>query len=174
MAKQRVLTGVPELDSAMQQLAIPIANRIGKAALRAGVKAVAKAQKAAAPVGKTGGVQASIGSRMDAYGRQGLINAKAGVGVGKTTKTRTAVDAPHAHLVAAGTKKRWRKRIGGKYAWIKNPTNRQLSTGAVTPQDFIRRGYAAASSTLQSDMLAAARKQMVKETAKLAAKRAKQ
>lgn len=49
--------------------------------------------------------------------------------------------APHAHLVEFGTKPRTRKRIGGKYSRIKDPTAEQLRTGAAPEQSFLRKAF---------------------------------
>jgi hypothetical protein len=164
----RILTGVTELDNVLRQLQGPAANRIAKAALRAGIRAVAKGIYAAAPLGKTGRLRASIGSRLMTYGRQGMVNAKAGIDVGKTSATRMTYHAPHGHLVALGTKPRWRKRLGGKFAFMLSPTSKQLRTGEGPPNDFVRRGYAASYPAVLANMHLAAKKQMAKEAAKLA------
>ena len=168
MAKQRILTGVAELDKNLKQLAGPVANRIAKSTLRAGVKAVARAIKQEAPQGKTGLVKKSIGSRFETFGRAGIVTAKAGVGVGKQRAKKTSVNAPHAHLVALGTKPRYRKKIGGKYAGIRNPTRKQLRTESTPKNDFVKRGYQAGSAAMSQAMEAAAKKALAREAAKLA------
>lgn len=49
--------------------------------------------------------------------------------------------APHAHLVEFGTKERTRKRLGGRYAFIKNPTAEQLRTGRTPERSFLRKAF---------------------------------
>jgi HK97 gp10 family phage protein len=132
-----IVTGVKELDANLQTLAGPAATRISKSALRAGMRVLAKAQKAAAPRGPTGATAASIGSRLSGKpgesGRQ-AFKAKAGVNVGKRSKAGAILGsarlsahgssgrrlsagarrargaaraAPHAHLVALGSGPRY-------------------------------------------------------------------
>ena len=104
---RKIITGLPELEKTLKNLADKTADKIARSALRAGVVVVAKAEKAAAPVGKTGQLKASIGSRVG-KGRGGIFQAKAGVNVGKRTKAKQAKGpmAPHAHLAALGTQPR--------------------------------------------------------------------
>jgi len=104
-----IVTGVPELDANLQTLAGPAATRISKAALSAGLRVLAKAQKAAAPVGKTGATAASIGSRLIAGQGAGYFLAKAGINVGKRSKAGTLIasaafrnTARRAKRIAAG------------------------------------------------------------------------
>jgi hypothetical protein len=93
-----IVTGVPELDANLRALAGPAATRISKAALAAGMRVLAKAQKAAAPRGPTGATAASIGSRLAGSrggggrgGGGGGFKAKAGINVGRRAKTGAIV-----------------------------------------------------------------------------------
>lgn len=52
-----------------------------------------------------------------------------------------AKKAPHAHLVEFGTKERQRKRLGGYYRNVQNPTADQLRTGRAPEQSFLRKGF---------------------------------
>jgi hypothetical protein len=86
--------------------------------------------KKAAPVGKTGMLKKSIGSRFQRASKGRPVVAKAGVNVGKKKKKEINTKrAPHAHLVALGTKARTRKRLGGKYAYITRPVTRSTVNG---------------------------------------------
>src|SRR5262252_9297591 len=118
-----VVTGVKELDANLNALATSGATRASKAGLRAGLRVLEKAQRAAAPRGRTGAVAASIGSRM-VNDRRTVVTAKSGINVGRGKRrgvavalptrgnrklTRravrarlAAVAAPHAHLVGLG------------------------------------------------------------------------
>lgn len=65
-----------------------------------------------------------------------------------------AKKSPHAHLVEFGTKQRTRKRIGGKYSGIKNPSPQQLRTGAAPEQSFLRRAFKQERSKANSIIVA--------------------
>jgi HK97 gp10 family phage protein len=164
---RKIITGLPELEKTLKNLADKTADKIARSALRAGVVVVAKAEKAAAPVGKTGQLKASIGSRVG-KGRSGIFQAKAGVNVGKRTKAKQAKGpmAPHAHLAALGTQPRLRKRLGGRFSNIKNPTPQQLSTGSGPANPFIRNAYNSARSRAMDAMSKQAAKTLARELAK--------
>lgn len=154
---RKFLTGVKELEATLRHLADKEADRISKAAINAGLTVVAKAEKRAAPVGKTGALKASIGKRLERKKRSGLVVAKAGINVGKQSKKQTTkVRAPHSHLVGLGTGPRFRKTKDG----------RQVSTGSMPANPFIR--VAAASS--RGAVLAAMSKNAAKSLARAAAK----
>jgi Bacteriophage HK97-gp10, putative tail-component len=103
------------------------AQTIGRAALRRGARTIAAGIRRAAPRGETGAVRASIGSSGRPSRGSKKIMAKAGVNVGrknagtivnkgakfnkKATKSKGLKGgyAPHAHLVAMGTKPRYTK-----------------------------------------------------------------
>lgn len=165
---RRVITGLPELEKTLKGLRDKTADKIAKAALRAGVTVVARAQRKAAPVGATGAVKKSIGSRVG-KGRNGVYQAKAGVNVGKRTaaKIRKGPLAPHSHLVALGTQQRRRKTIGGRFGYITNPTDQQLSTGKGPANPFIRQAYQSARASARAAMLRQAAKTLAREVAKI-------
>lgn len=163
-----VFTGLPDLEKTLKNLADKTGDKIAKSALRAGAVVVAKAERKAAPVGKTGQLRDSIGSRVG-KGRGGIFQAKAGINVGKRTKAKRAKGplAPHAHLAALGTQQRQRNSLGGKFANIKNPTSQQLSTGAARSNPFIRTAYQSARSRAADAMSKQAQKTLARELAKL-------
>ena len=91
----------------------------------------------------------AIGKRFLRRKRANQIVAKAGVKVGR----RAAKATPHAHLLALGTKKRHRQRLGG---WMANRfgpwSRRQLRTGRVKGDDFVKRGRRAAAPRVPAIM----------------------
>lgn len=158
-------TGVEDLDANLKQLAGPVAQRISRAAIKAGAMEVAKYQRMAAPVGPTGNLRKSIGYRAD-RASNGLVRAKAGINVGKqpvrggtykaiSTHTRQYWQgAPHSHLVALGTKSRTRQRIGGKFRYLEpnayhTQPPRSRSTGKMPANPFIRQAAASAAGPAQ-------------------------
>lgn len=174
MARQ-FITGVADLEKTLRSLSDKSADRVAKAALRGGLAEITKAQRKAAPVGETGALKKSIGSRLEKSKRTGLVMAKAGLNVGKrksgkkkgasTERLSKLVEqgAPHAHLVALGTQKRERKSIGGKFAYLKNPTPKQLSTGTMPANPFIKDAYAKAQSKIEPAMRKRAAKALDRE-----------
>ena len=143
---------------------------MARSTLGAGLTVINKAQRQAAPVGPTGNLKANIGKRNERNKRSGVFEAKTGIGVGKkSTKLRKGiVNAPHGHLVALGTKPRTRKTIGGKFSYLKNPTQQQLSTGTMPSNPFIKQAYESARGNAQSRMKKAAEKSLAREAAKAA------
>lgn len=160
-----ILTGDKEIEATLTKLADKAADRVARNALGAGLTVVAKAMKQAAPVGKTGSVKASIGKRNEKKKRSGVMEAKAGVNVGKKTKIKGKF-APHAHLVALGTKPRQRKRIGGRFSYLTNPTPQQLSTGTMPANSFVRMAYESSRSAARTAMTVAAKRSLGREVAK--------
>jgi HK97 gp10 family phage protein len=159
-----ILTGDKEIEKTLAKLADKAGDRVARNALGAGLTKVAKAMKQAAPVGKTGAVKASIGKRNE-KSRKGVFEAKAGVNVGKKTKIKGKF-APHAHLVALGTKRRQRKAIGGRFSYLKNPTPQQLSTGTMPANSFVRMAYESSRSAARTAMTIAAKRSLGRELAK--------
>lgn len=168
MARE-ILTGHAELERTLAHLADKTADRIARSALGAGVVVLKRAIKKAAPVGPTGSLKAAIGSRNEKTKHDGVHVAKAGTNVGKRSKRRKnrqsgvyetvkQKTAPHAHLVALGTKQRRRKRIGGEFASIRNPTSDQLSTGKMPSNDFVSRATTASTAAVGLAMQKAASK----------------
>lgn len=163
-----ILTGDKALEKTLKKLADKSADRVARSVLGAGLTVINKAQRAAAPVGPTGNLKANIGKRNERNKRKGVFEAKTGVGVGKQKRLRAKgiASAPHGHLVALGTKPRYRKTIGGKFGFIKNPTREQLSTGTMPKNDFIKRSYQSARGAAQSKMKRQAEKALAREAAK--------
>jgi hypothetical protein len=172
---RKILTGDKELEATLRTLADKAADRVAKSALGGGLVVTAKAIRKAAPVGETGNLKAGIGRRLEKGKRGGAFVAKAGVNVGKRTKAEKTAGrlakqrAPHAHLVALGTKQRFRKTIGGKFSYIKEPTASQLSSGAMPKYEFV----STAAKSVQSAARAAMRKRAEKALAREAIKAAK-
>lgn len=171
---RRVVTGVPELEAAMRHLSDKAADRVAKAALGGGGSYLARQIRKFAPK-RTGALRKSIRYRfIKGRGRQ-RVTAKVGVNVGKQKKDENgnfvSRSAPHAHLVALGTVQRTRKTIGGKFAYIRHPTERQLNTGSVRPQDFVKAGTAAATAGIIQAMKKRAIKALEREAKKARAAR---
>jgi hypothetical protein len=166
----RALTGDVALDLTLRALQINSANRVAKAALWPAVRMVGQAIRAVAPRGKTGNLKRSIGWKNYMSRRTGWSEAKAGVNVGKQSKARKGRTAPHSHLVALGVPMRigarGRKRIGGMFSFIKNPTVHQLRTGEQAPNPFVRVGYAAVAGAIPWVMRTAAARQLIIEAAR--------
>lgn len=140
-----LITGDKQLDRQLLKLATRDIKRIQRNAVNKALTVISKAIRNQAPVGKTRGLKKSIGKRFKRKKRTGEIEAKAGIHVGKKkaklevsrgglrglfgakrTVYKTA-NAPHAHLVAAGTTPRYTKR--GAYR------------GVMPSNDFVDRGY---------------------------------
>jgi hypothetical protein len=158
---RKVLSGVAEVEKALKHLSDKGADAVAKAAIRGQLSVAKKEIRKDAPVGPTGNLKAGVNSRLDNKGKRGTVRAKVGLNVGKQKGTRT-IRGPHAHLVALGTKTRYRQTIGGKFAFIKHPTREQLTTGHMTANPFVRD----AVGRSQSQMLAMARKRAAKALAR--------
>jgi len=178
---RKFLTGDEELERMLKHLADRTADRIARSALGAGISAIAKDLRKAAPKGPTGNLKASIGRRMDKPRGKNAASAKAGLNVGKQTAKKQAqiklrsggrVMAPHAHLVSLGTKQRTRTRLGGRYASIAEPTGQQLSTGTMPANDFVRRTVTANMSKFVAAMRKQAASRLESEAAKARRKKA--
>lgn len=133
-----LITGDKQLDRQLLKLATRDIKRIQRNAVNKALTVISKAIRNQAPVGTTRGLKKSIGKRFKRKKRTGEIEAKAGIQVGKKkaklAAVRGATDssgsgsmAPHAHLVALGTKPRYTKR--GAYR------------GVMPSNDFVDRGY---------------------------------
>jgi len=147
MARQ-IITGVPELEAVLSKLADKAADRVARSALGGGLTVATKRIRQAAPKGKTGALKKSIRSRFNRAKGNQPPSAKVGINVGKQKKTaagfKKRIRAPHAHLVALGTKQRKRKALGGRFAYITKPTSRQLSTGTMPSNPFLKKAFEAA------------------------------
>lgn len=155
MAMAMVVTGDKALDAKLARLAADkTQHKLGRKALGKGLTALAKAQRERAPVGPTGNLKRSIGSRHKKNKTKGVVEAKAGAGVGtknpkdKTKKVKGRRQAPHAPLVALGTRSRSRQQIGGRFR-TRYPLfdRRSTSTGTMTPNEFIKQATASALPT---------------------------
>ena len=163
---RKILTGDVEIEKTLKQLADKAADRVARNALGAALTVVAKVMKKTAPVGTTGSLKASIGKRNEKGKRRGIYTAKAGINVGKRSKKTEKRLAPHSHLVALGTKPRFRKSLGGRFAGIANPSQQQLSTGVMPSNDFIKRAYESSREAAQSAMRRRAEKSLARELEK--------
>lgn len=144
-----IMTGDKQVERMLRGMQTKDADRISKKCVRAQLNEGVKEVRKGAPRGKTKELSKSIGSRLEASRKKNTVTAKFGINVGKRSKKSVATRgkthrAPHGHLVALGTKDRKRKRIGGKFAHITNPTNEQLRTGRMTPNKFVSEGTARA------------------------------
>jgi HK97 gp10 family phage protein len=156
-----VVTGDEQLDANLQALAGPGITRASLAAIRAGLRILQRAEKAAAPKGKTGALQRSIGMRM--LKRAKGLGGKAGIGVGQKSVGRVvnagpnfkSSSAPHGHFVALGTRRRWSTSgtIWNKatHRW-QRVTGVKLYRGQVKPNIFIRRATASSANSIRFAM----------------------
>jgi len=139
-AVQVVIENVPEVRKALQELGTRASRRVARKALRAGLAPVVKAIRAetkAQTERVTGRLSKSPGQRIvkEDKANNYIFKAKAGLNVGKKKvkldesgkKVATGNYAPHAHLVALGTKMRFTKN--GK------------STGMMKKHPIVPRAY---------------------------------
>lgn len=166
------IRGISLVQAAFADLGSAGVARVAKSTMGAGLAVLKRAEKKAAPKGATGQTRASIGSRVVVSRKAGFISAKTGIGVGKKKQTAetfsTRMNAPHAHLVALGTKPRYRKRLGGKFRYLKRPKRRQLSTGVMPANSFIQAAFNAARPAAAAAMERAAHKALEREMARAA------
>lgn len=162
--------GASELQATFVELRNNGVGRVARSMAGAGITVVRRYQVKAAPRGKTGAIRAAIGRKVSVSRKANFITAKAGINVGKKSKAAQAFNgkltAPHAHFVA-GTKPRYRKRIGGKFAWVKHPSPTQLSTGRGPVNNFIEQAYNAAKPAAAAAMEKAGRKALEREAARV-------
>jgi len=173
---RRVLTGDKEIEATLTALEDKAADKVAIAALGTGISIVAGMMKKMAPVGPTGNLRKNIGRRIVRGKTDGLMRGKAGVNVGKRKVAEKVAysrgaggnRAPHAHLVALGTGQRHRQTIGGKFSYITNPKEDQLSTGSMPSNPFIKAAYQQSQSKVAVKMRQRAAKALAKELAKVA------
>lgn len=167
---QATLTGVKEIDAVIRKLSSKDGEKIAKAAISGGLSELAKGIKSEAPVGPTKNLKKSIKGRFNKSKGGKFISAKAGPNVAKQKQTADGMNrrgrAPHSHLVALGTQPRTRKKIGGKFSYITRPTNKQLSTGVMPANPFVRVGAAKAQSKILPRMTKNAAKAMERQALK--------
>lgn len=137
------------------------AKAIAGAGVDAGRREAESAIKAAAP----GGVAKEISSRR--LRNDGpIVGAIVGIGVARGSR----VKKPHGKFLALGSAVRYRRTVGGFYGRnLRAPTKQQLSTGAITPNHFVRDSFLADLSTIEDRM-----KQGLAEMFEREAARAKQ
>lgn len=164
MAKQRILTGEKELDNALNELSVTTANKVAKASVRAGIRQITKAVKANAK----GSIKDAVGEKFKAFRKGSRIDAKAGINVGKAGKREDPKGKkPVAVAYVVGTPKRFRKRLGGKFAYIKKPTSRQLRTNQMPANPIVQEGASEARPAVKTAILTAAKKALEKEAARI-------
>lgn len=147
------LTGVPELDRMLKNLAVPIADKASAAALRSGVTFMARDMRSRAPKAKTQGhstdeFKKAIKGTVRKPRKSGIIESKAGIAVGAKVKRR---NWQVFHLLALGTADRYsgRKRVRGwvmvdgkrKRKWLnkyKQTGNARIFRGRMIYNSFIR------------------------------------
>lgn len=163
MAQQRAvsltMTGIPEFDAKLKEMEKRAGHRIARNTLGAGARVVQKQIKKIAPQS----IKKAIGMRNE-NNRRAQLETKVGVNVGKRGgRTEFKRWAP---LVVLGSVQRRRKKLGGKFSFIKNPTDAQLSTGQIKPNQIVRRGYASAQGGMNSAMKKAFDRSLAREVAK--------
>lgn len=159
-------TGDKAIDAKLATLQTKVGARLARYALKAGVSKLASAIRKAAPVGPTGNLKKSVGSRIEEKGR-GVFVAKTGLNVGKRSVKRRGRMAPHSHLVAIGTQQRYRQSLGGRFAFVKHPTSQQLSTGVMPANPFVKVAAAGAQSSAVAAMRKNVERNLAKELANL-------
>ena len=154
------LTGVPELDAKLKKLETKAGNRIARNSLGAGARAVQKSIKnLASPK-----IKKSVGMRNEKGRKSARLETKVGINVGKRGgRTEFKRWAP---LSVLGSVNRKRQKLGGKFAYVKNPTEEQLSTGQIKASQIVKRGYAAAQGSMNAAMKKAFDRSLAREVAK--------
>lgn len=162
---RKYITGDKALERRLVFLGDKAADRVARSAQGAKLTVINKAQKAAAPVGPTGNMKANVGKRNEKQKRTGIFEAKTGINVGKQSskKRRGVKRAPHGHLVALGTKPRFRKALGGRFEYIRKPSREQLSTGTMPANPFIRTSTASALGAANAKAQTQATKALARE-----------
>lgn len=159
--------GADALQSGLSDLRQSGVGRVAKSMVNAAAGVQVRAEKAGAPRGATKQTAGSIGKRVKLDARAAVVTAKTGINVGKR-KAAAAGYKPHAHLVAAGTVKRYRKRIGGRFRWLLRPTSDQLSTGAMPANNWIGNAISASKPAAAIAARTAGAKALDREAAKIA------
>lgn len=99
-----IVTGVEELDRSISNLDTRSQKRIARPAVSRAMTFLKRKIQKAAPVGPTGNLKKSIGTRFKKD--RGVTSGKVGIDVGEAAKRKYDVSAPHGHLVALGTQQR--------------------------------------------------------------------
>lgn len=147
------ITGVPEVDAKLRNIDTKVAKRVGRKAVNAGLRVLAKRIKAAVPEAETTGhgrrkLQTSVGTRNKKNRRANVQEAKAGIGVGNAAKKAV----PHAHLIAAGTGERY-TGSSTRRGRTKSTGNQRAYRGRVTPRPFVRTGGTVSQSEVLQVMI---------------------
>lgn len=174
-----VVTGIPQLDAKLKDIAIRVARKASTAALRAGMTIVAQGirrevPRAETPGHGTEGLKRSIKGRQTRQRSTGIMTAKVGVKVGASGEEvnahRWGKEASQQvfHLLALGTKKRYTgsKGVGYRHRRIVQTGNPRRYTGFVRPNAFVKRGFAGSSGLALTTMLKKADQVIQKEAAK--------
>lgn len=120
MSAHIIETGIAELDLALAKLDERTQRRIARPAVSRGLTFLKRKIRKAAPVGPTGNLKDSIGTRFKKDRRKGMTAGKVGIDVGKKAKEDNEVNAPHGHLVALGTQQRTTARGANRGKMPKN------------------------------------------------------
>lgn len=170
---RRFVTGDKQIEAMLRGLADKSADKVARAALQGGTSLAAKKIRAAAPKGKTGLLRKSIRGVVKRAKKGRPQVAKVGVNVGAKREPKTAQAkrkrAPHSHLVLLGTQARKRRRIGGRYAVIRNPSEAQLRTGRMPANPFLRRTFEASQPDIRKQMKTRAQRALTREVQRLKA-----
>lgn len=164
------LRGAHELKESLSDFRNNGVGRLARSVLGAGINVIKRAQVQAAPKGKSGQTRASIGRNVKAGRKAQFITAKSGINVGKKSKAIQKISGkggdPHAHLVGGGSKPRYRKRIGGRFSWVRHPSPTQLGTGRMPASQFIVQAFNAAKPAAAAAMEKTAAKGLEREAAR--------
>lgn len=149
------ITGVKELDDRLARISDDRqAKKLGRRAVLKPLRMIAASIKTEVPPATTPGhtnqrIRASIGQRFGKNRRKGIVEAKAGVSVGKRRPRIQKKDieveriAPHSHLLALGTVDRYtgartyRVKFGKRTRTTGKP---RRFRGRLRPNDFVARG----------------------------------
>lgn len=145
MSGDRIITGDKELDRALARIEARASNRVVRSASARAGTVIRRAIRALIPYRS---IKRSVGKRQKRSKRSGRFEAKVGFGVGAASKVR----APHAHLIAAGTKPRYTKK--GAFR------------GKVEPRHWVEQGKAASLSRARQVFLATFRTRFLTEAAR--------
>lgn len=152
------IEGYSELRARLKQFDDKVGRKIARTTLGVGLRVAQRAMQSVVPKD----VKPSIGTR-NGRTSKARYEAKVGVNVGRrfgSTKFKRWAPA-----IVLGSRFRTRKRLGGRFAYIKNPTQAQLSTGQIAPHPIMG-AFAAASGKINSAMNKAFDKAVAKEVAK--------
>lgn len=162
MATAQVVTGERELIRELKRWEKQGGERLGRKVLGAALRSFAAGVKKSIPATTTPGrstkrLKASVGYRV-VRGHARKQVGKVGFRVGKGRANK----APHAHLFILGTKRRTRRRIGGRFARFDRVGAR--GTGKVEGHpDTVPRGVAASINKARSNMRRTGKREIEKQ-----------